>query len=125
MRRPVLSVFTSVAAAAALAAGCGGGGQDDKTASAPTGGGSSGSPSSISISDFKFSPATITVAGGARVSVTNRDSEAHTVTADDGRSFDSGDVAPGDSATIGAPQAGTYPYHCTIHPFMTGKLVVE
>jgi plastocyanin len=125
MRRPVLSVFMSVAAAAALAAGCGGGGQDDKTASAPTGGGSSGSPSSISISDFKFSPATITVASGARVSVTNRDSEAHTVTADDGHSFDSGDVAQGDSATIRAPQAGTYPYHCTIHPFMTGKLVVE
>jgi plastocyanin len=111
-------------AAAALAAGCGGSG-DGATASAPSGGASSGTASSISIRDFKFSPDTISVRNGARVRVTNSDSAPHTVTADDGHSFDSGTVQPGASASIQVPGAGTYAYHCTIHPFMTGTLVVK
>jgi len=123
MRRRMLLVLVSVAAAIP-AAGCGGGG-DGATASAPSGGGSSGTPSSISIRDFKFSPATISVRSGARVRVTNSDSAPHTVTADDGHSFDSGTVRPGASGAVKAPGAGTYAYHCTIHPFMTGTLVVK
>jgi plastocyanin len=111
-------------AAAALAAGCGGSG-DGATASAPSGGASSGTASSISIRDFKFSPDTISVRSGARVRVTNSDSAPHTVTADDGHSFDSGTVQPGASASIQVPGAGTYAYHCTIHPFMTGTLAVK
>jgi plastocyanin len=123
MKRRMFPVVLSVAAAA-LAAGCGGSG-DGATASAPSGGASSGTPASISIRDFKFSPDTISVRSGARVRVTNGDSTAHTVTADDGHSFDSGTVQPGASASIQAPGAGTYAYHCTIHPFMKGKLVVK
>jgi plastocyanin len=48
----------------------------------------------------------------------------HTVTADDGHSFDSGTVQPGASPSIQVPGAGAYAYHCTIHPFMTGTLMV-
>jgi plastocyanin len=123
MKRRKFLVVVS-AAAAALAAGCGGGG-NGATASAPSGGASSGTPPSISIRDFKFSPDTSSVRSGARVRVTNRDSAPHSVTADDGHSFDSGTVQPGASASIQAPGAGTYAYHCTIHPFMTGRLVVK
>jgi plastocyanin len=123
MKHRMLLVLVSVAAAVP-AAGCGGSG-DGATASAPSGGASSGTPSSISIRDFKFSPATISVRSGARVAVTNSDSAPHTVTADDGHSFDSGTVQPGASASIQAPGPGTYSYHCTIHPFMTGALVVK
>ena len=123
MKRPLFLVVTSLAAAA-LAAGCGGS-NDGATASAPSGGASSSTPASISIRDFKFSPETISVRSGARVGVTNSDSAPHTVTADDGHSFDSGTVQSGASASIQAPGAGSYAYHCTIHPFMTGKLVVK
>ena len=123
MKRRMFLAVVSVAAAA-LAAGCGGSG-DGATASAPSGGASSGPPASISIRDFKFSPDTISVRSGARVRVTNSDSAPHTVTADDGHSFDSGTVQPGAAASIKVPGAGSYAYHCTIHRFMTGTLVVK
>jgi plastocyanin len=122
MKRPMFLVLVSITAAA-LAAGCGGGGGGG-AASVPSGGASSGTASSISIRDFKFSPDTISVRSGARVRVTNNDSAPHTATADDGHSFDSGTVQRGESASIQAPAAGSYAYHCTIHPFMTGTLVV-
>ena len=110
-------------AAVALLAGCGGGG--GSTASAPAPASPSGSGSSITISDFKFSPATLTVRRGAALEVSNGDSTAHTMTADDGHSFDSGTVQPGGSTTIKVARTGRFPYHCTIHPFMKGALVVE
>jgi plastocyanin len=119
MKRRSLPLLVGVVAAA-LVAGCGGGAHDT-TASAPSG----GTRSSISIRDFKFSPDPISVRSGARVQVTNSDSAPHSVTADDGKSFDSGTVQPGASGSIQAPGAGTYAYHCTIHPFMTGTLVVK
>jgi plastocyanin len=79
----------------------------------------------VKISNFKFSPATITVKQGARLSVTNDDSTAHTATADDGQSFDTGTVDPGASKTISVSKPGSYPYHCSIHPSMHGKLIVK
>jgi plastocyanin len=124
MKRRMCLVLVSVAAAAAPAAGCGGSG-NGATASAPSGGASSRAPAAISIRDFKFSPGTISVRSGARVRIANSDSTPHTVTADDGHSFDSGTVQPGASASIHVPGTGTYAYHCTIHPFMTGTLVVK
>jgi plastocyanin len=123
MRRRSFTLLLIAAATAAPASGCGDGG--GSTAAAPKAGASSSPSSSIAISDFEFSPATIRVSSGARVGVTNSDTAAHTVTADDGQSFNSGTVEPGASNTIQAPRAGTYPYHCDIHPFMKGKLVAQ
>jgi plastocyanin len=120
MKRQMCSLLLVAFTVAALA-GCGGGSDN---ASAPKTA-SSQSDATISISDFKFVPQTLTVRHGAPVRVTNSDSAPHTVTADDGHSFDSGTVATGDSATIRAAKAGRFPYHCTIHPFMKGVLVVE
>ena len=108
-----------------LATGCGGASSGPSAAAAPSAGGSSESLSAITISDFKFSPGTLQAQDGARIKVANDDSAPHTVTADDGKSFDSGTVDSGASKTIPAPAAGTYSYHCTIHPFMKGKLVVQ
>jgi plastocyanin len=62
---------------------------------------------------------------GAAIKVTNSDSAPHSVTADDGHSFDTGTLSTGDSAAIRVAQAGRYAYHCTIHPFMKGELVVQ
>jgi plastocyanin len=78
----------------------------------------------VTISGFKFAPAKLTVNGGGAVAVTNHDDTAHTATADDGSSFDTGDVNPGSSKTIRVSKPGSYAYHCSIHPFMKGTLVV-
>jgi plastocyanin len=126
--RHSLSSLVVIAATALLFAGCGDG--DSPSASANSSGSSSqvasgGSASAVKISDFKFAPASVTVKPSARVAVTNEDSTAHTATADDGHSFDTGTLAQGASQTISVSKAGSYPYHCSIHPFMHGTLVVK
>jgi plastocyanin len=125
MRFRTHTLLSTAAVAALLATGCGGGNSGPSAGAAPSAGGSSGTPSAITISNFKFSPGTLRVKDGARIKVANDDSTPHTVTADDGHSFDSETVDSGSSTTIGAPAAGTYSYHCEIHPFMKGKLVVQ
>ena len=125
MRVRTQTLLSTVAVAAVVATGCGGGSGGPSAGAAPSAGGSSGASSAITISNFKFSPAPVRVKNGARIKVSNDDSAPHTVTADDGKSFDSGTVDSGASTTIQAPAAGTYAYHCTIHPFMKGKLVVQ
>jgi plastocyanin len=122
--RQFLSAFAPVAAAATLLAGCGGGDSAGSTAgTAKPASGASGS--AVEISGFKFAPASLTVKGGAAVAVTNDDSTAHTATADDGSSFDTGPLDPGSSQTISVSKPGSYPYHCSIHPFMKGTIVVR
>jgi plastocyanin len=126
--RKSMSSLVVMAGAALLFAGCGGG--DSPSASANSSGSSpqaasGGSSSAVKISNFKFSPASDTVKQGAGVTVTNEDSTAHTATADDGHSFDTGTLAQGASQTISVSKPGSYPYHCSIHPFMHGTLVVK
>jgi len=84
-----------------------------------------GSPAvEVNIDNFSFSPATITVKAGAVVTWTNRDDIPHTVVADD-KSFKSKVLDTGDKFTFTATKPGTYSYFCSVHPKMTGKLVVE
>lgn len=81
--------------------------------------------SSITIHNFAFSPATVTVAPGATISVHNEDQVAHTLTATAG-TFNTGDVSPGMTVTFKAPSTpGRYPYICSIHSFMSGTLIVS
>jgi plastocyanin len=76
----------------------------------------------VDISDFAFSATA--AAPGATVAVSNGDGFPHTVTADDG-SFQSGTVDAGATGAFVAPSApGTHPFHCEIHPQMTGTLTV-
>jgi plastocyanin len=81
----------------------------------------------ITIQNFAFAPASLTVAAGSTITVTNKDSVTHTVTASDAqKSFDTGDIAGGSTVTFKAPaKAGTYAYSCTIHPYMHGTLTVQ
>jgi plastocyanin len=124
-RTYTLLLITAVTAALVTGCGGGGGGGGPSPAAAPSAGGSPSTSSSISINDFKFSPRAIRVPASAQIKVTNNDSAPHTVTADDGRSFDSGTVNPGASTSFQAPAPGSYAYHCTIHPFMKGTLLVK
>jgi plastocyanin len=72
-----------------------------------------------------FVPPQIRVSsGGSIVSWTNEDSTEHTVTADDG-SFDAGPISPGDTFENAFDSPGDFGYHCAIHPFMTGVVIVE
>jgi plastocyanin len=75
------------------------------------------------IQNIAFSPTSITVARGTTVTWTNLDSVAHTVTADDG-SWGSGTLGHGATYSHVFTSPGTYTYHCAIHPFMTGTVMV-
>jgi plastocyanin len=81
-----------------------------------------GTGTQIEISGFAFAAAP--VPPGSTVVAANRDAEPHTVTAADG-SFDSGQIPSGNAVAFVAPAApGTYQIVCTIHPSMSGQLVV-
>ncbi len=70
-----------------------------------------------------FNPGSLSVVAGSTVTWMNSDTTIHTVTADDG-SFNSGNIAVGATYSKVFSTAGTFSYHCTIHPEMTGKVVV-
>jgi plastocyanin len=74
--------------------------------------------------NLAFVPARIEVAAGTTVEWTNNDPLPHTVTADD-NSFDSGLIQSGQTWRYTFTRPGTYPFHCTPHPFMKGTVVVR
>jgi plastocyanin len=76
----------------------------------------------VDINHFKFHPGTLEVAKGTRVVFSNSAGIAHTAT--DKGVFDSGHIKPGHSFAVRFEQKGTFSYHCKIHPFMHGKIVV-
>jgi LPXTG-motif cell wall-anchored protein len=78
---------------------------------------------SDTISDFKYTPSTITVTAGESVTWSNSGPTSHSATADDG-SFDTGVLRKGSSGSHTFSKAGTYTFHCTPHPFMKGTVVV-
>ena len=86
---------------------------------APAAGGST-----VSIKNFAFNPASITVAAGTTVVWTNDDTTGHTVTADDG-SFDSKTIDTGGTFSQTFGTAGSFTYKCTIHSSMTATVVVQ
>jgi plastocyanin len=81
-------------------------------------------PNSVSIINMSFSPSSLTVTAGTTVTWTNNDNMTHTVTADD-VSFDSGNITMGSKFSKAFSTAGTYTYHCTIHPTMKGTIIVK
>jgi plastocyanin len=79
----------------------------------------------LSIQNFAFVSKTVTVKEGTTVVWKNNDTVDHTVTEDGGTSGpNSGKLAPGDGYPYTFPNAGTFTYHCSLHPSMTGTVVV-
>ena len=81
-----------------------------------------------------FDPDTLTVKKGDKITVTNKDTLPHTVTSGTGptdpnsaKQFDTSIIEPGATADIETTNItpGDYPFHCAIHPYMTGKVVVQ
>jgi plastocyanin len=77
----------------------------------------------VTIDNFAFAPATLTVKVGSTVTWTNKDEEPHTVAASDG-SFHSPGMGTGATFTHTFSTAGTFDYVCSIHPMMHGTVVV-
>ena len=79
----------------------------------------------VSIQNFSFKPAHITIKRGTKVRWINKDSTAHTVTANKMRSFNSGRLGPGKRYTHTFKSAGKKRYHCKIHPDMRASVLVK
>ena len=78
----------------------------------------------VKVDNFSFGPATVTVAVGTTVTWTNRDDIPHTVVSTD-KVFKSKVLDTDEKFSFTFDKAGTYPYFCSIHPKMTGSVVVQ
>ena len=81
-------------------------------------------PTTITIHEMKFAPATVTIAAGTTVTWVNEDGSPHTVT-DKGKVFRSAALDTKDSFSYTFATPGEFTYFCTLHPMMVGKIVVE
>ena len=78
----------------------------------------------VSIDNFSFGPQTLTIKAGTTVVWTNRDDIPHTVVSDD-KVFKSKVLDTDEKFSYTFDKPGTYPYFCSVHPKMTGSVVVE
>jgi amicyanin len=116
-RRSLLLVIGGLLVA--LAAACGSSGSGGGASTAPTG------PNTISIKNFMFSPSTLTVKAGTKVTFVNDDSTPHTATGSGSSAMiNSGNLNQGQTYSVTFSKPGTYQYTCTIHPYMKGTIKV-
>jgi plastocyanin len=78
----------------------------------------------VSISNYSYQPATITVTPGTKITFTNRDQTNHTATSMR-PGFDTGTLPAGHSKLIVLRKPGTYTYYCQFHAFMHGTIIVK
>lgn len=78
----------------------------------------------VEVKGFAFNPAAITATVGQTVTFTNGDSAPHTATLDDG-SCTTPNITEGSSDGLTFSAAGTYPFHCNVHPDMKGTITVS
>lgn len=100
------------------------GNSSGNTTAAPTDVTVQKSTNAIVIKDFAFAPESTTVKVGTTVTWDNQDSVEHSAVADDG-TFETKVLASGEKGSFTFSKAGSYTYHCGIHPSMTGTIVVE
>jgi len=100
------------------------------TTATPTETTPTGAPVAVTIQNFAFSPAAVTVPKGTTVTWTNQDSPSHTIVSDAtsqkgaGQIFMSNTLGRGQSYSFTFTESGTFPYHCGIHPSMKGTITV-
>jgi len=78
----------------------------------------------VKVDNFSFGPTTLTVAVGTTVTWTNRDDIPHTIVSTE-KVFKSKVLDTDEKFSFTFAKAGTYPYFCSIHPKMTGSVVVQ
>jgi plastocyanin len=139
----VLVLCVAIGLAVAGFAGCGGGDGSDSgsvatteagttteaggdaapSGNAPAPSGDAVRSAKVEIADFAYDPDPVTIEEGGKVIWLNKDSVAHTATAEDG-SFDTGTIEEGKLASETFAKPGTYAYVCSIHPQMHGTVEV-
>lgn len=116
-RKLPVRALLALSVAALLTTACGGSGGGGSPAAT---GGTAGAKT-VTINNFEFAPETLEVKVGDTITVDNKDSAEHTVTAMD-KSFDTGRFAAG-TKTFTVTKAGRFEYVCTVHPFMAHKFI--
>jgi plastocyanin len=126
--------FAFVVTVSVLVLACGGTGTSPSTAPSPTPPPPANDPPSSSsvaipvgaqsLGNGAYMPDELDVATGTTVTWMNTDLESHTSTSD-GSGWNSGTIAPGGRFSFTFQRAGTFRYHCTIHPGMVGTVVVR
>jgi plastocyanin len=120
MRRSVF--IASLAAALVLGMGAFGTGRKGSVTRAQQ----KASTMEVKVDNFSFGPATLTVPAGTAVTWTNRDDIPHTiVSTDDPKAFKSKVLDTDEKFSFTFSKPGTYQYFCSIHPKMTGKVIVQ
>jgi plastocyanin len=117
MRRSVSAVLFAVLVLGISGRGAGGGNFSARAQQKPE-------TMEVKIDNFSFGPAELTVAVGTTVTWTNRDDIPHTVVSTD-KVFKSKVLDTDEKFSYTFSQAGSFPYFCSIHPKMTGKVVVK
>lgn len=125
MRTQILTPV-AVVISAILLGSCGGSSASESARSMAMGStrSSGGGGAAVSIKDFAYSPAKLTVAKGTTIVFGNEDSTDHTATASNG-AFDTGSIGKGQTKTVTLRAAGTFSYVCSFHPFMHGTITVR
>jgi plastocyanin len=95
------------------------------TATPPPTGGGLGIKTDVAIKDFAFVPSEVTIPQGTTVIWTNEDSVQHIIVSDSGQEMSSGLIDSQGTFAHTFSTAGTFDYHCSIHPSMTGKVIVQ
>jgi plastocyanin len=118
-RRRIALLLGAVGVASLLAAAL-----PDLTAAGAAAVTAAASQATVEIDNFAFAPATLTVTAGTTVTWKNEDDSPHRI-GDKNGAFKSAALDTDDtfSHTFAAP--GEYPYICTIHPYMVGKVIVK
>jgi plastocyanin len=127
MKKPVYAALLSlILAGLVLAGSCGNSySSTQSTTTPPTSPtGPQGDNFEVTIQGEAFSPPSVNVPAGTTVHWTNLDSVTHTVTSDTGL-FDGQNIGKNGTFNYTFSTKGTYSYHCSIHPFMKGTIIVE
>jgi plastocyanin len=103
--------------------GCGGGTASTSTSTASSS--ASSGQQAVTIVDYTYKPARLTVVAGTTVKFTNQDSTPHTATSKRFGAFETGSIETGKTGEIRLDKPGTYAYYCAFHPFMKGTIEVE
>jgi amicyanin len=120
MKKAILSAATTVVVAMAIGLS-----RSSQARPAANGQNTSNGQHQVKIDNFSFGPVTLTVPVGATVTWTNQDDVPHNVVSTDGKGIKSPVLDTDQKFTHTFAQAGSYAYYCSIHPKMTGKVIVQ